>query len=725
VRRNDWSTVIDQAEFVARVQRSDPDVDIGLVTRAFDFSHRAHGTQVRASGEPYFSHPLEVAGIVADMRLDAASVATALLHDTVEDTVATLEQIDAQFGSEIAQLVDGVTKLTMLEHLRPTQRSREAENFRKLLVAMSNDLRVLMVKLADRLHNMRTLSFIAKPERRHRIAAETMDIYAPLAERIGMHAIKDELEDLAFAELNHEARNSIVGRLDFLRSETGDIIARITQELEQTLGNAGLEATVFGREKRPYSIWRKMERKNISFEQLADVMAFRILVDTADDCYRALGIVHRRYSMVPERFKDFVSTPKPNGYRSIHTTVIGPQKRRIEIQIRTHDMNAVAEYGVAAHWQYKDGVALKQGAQQYSWIRQLLEILEHGGQPEEFLEHTKLEMYQDQVFCFSPRGDLIALPRGATPVDFAYAVHSDIGDTCVGAKVNGRIAPLRTVLENGDQVEIMRSSAQTPSPTWLNFVATGKARSAIRRFVRVQQDQQYVDLGSAILERAFQKAGHEINEKALERALTVLRLKTPNELYAHVGQGFVSGKEVLDIVFPAEGERRIPSFVRAAIRRVRAGRDVEKAIPIKGLIKGVAVHFADCCHPLPGDRIVGILTEGKGVRIHTIDCETLRSFGSSPESWLDVSWDIGSDSDDVHLGRIKVTLTNEPGALNALTGVIARNNANITNLKVSNRSDDFFEFLVDVEVRDVKHMTGMIAALRAEERIHKVDRVRA
>ena len=334
-------------------------------------------------------------------------------------------------------------------------------------------------------------------------------------------------------------------------------------------------------------------------------------------------------------------------------------------------------------------------------------------------------MYQDQVFCFSPKGDLIALPRGATPVDFAYAVHSDIGDTRVGAKVNGRIAPLRTVLENGDQVEIMRSSAQTPSPTWLNFVATGKARSAIRRLVRVQQDQQYVDLGSAILERAFQKAGHEINEKALERALTVLRLKTPNELYANVGQGFVSGKEVLDIVFPAEGERRIPSFVRAAIRRVRAGRDVEKAIPIKGLIKGVAVHFADCCHPLPGDRIVGILTEGKGVRIHTIDCETLRSFGSSPESWLDVSWDVGRDSDDVHLGRIKVTLTNEPGALNALTGVIARNNANITNLKVSNRSDDFFEFLVDVEVRDVKHMRGMIAALRAEERIHKVDRVRA
>lgn len=712
-------------DLVARVRRYDPDADVGLVAKAFDFSLEAHSTQTRASGEPYFSHPLEVAGILTDMRLDAASVATALLHDTVEDTVATLDQIDTQFGAEIAQLVDGVTKLTMLEHVRPTKQSREAENFRKLLLAMSNDLRVLIVKLADRLHNMRTLNFIGSTEKRHRIAAETMDIYAPLAERIGMHAIKDELEDLSFAELNPEARESILGRLEYLRTESGDAIAKITSELERTLSSAGLDATVFGREKRPYSIWRKMERKNISFEQLADVMAFRILVEDDDDCYRALGIVHRAYPMIPERFKDFISTPKPNGYRSVHTTVIGPEKRRIEIQIRTRDMNEVAEHGVAAHWQYKDGGAIKESAQQFSWIRQLLEMLEHGGHPEEFLEHTKLEMYQDQVFCFTPKGGLIALPRGATPVDFAYAVHTNVGDTCVGAKVNGRIAPLRTALENGDQIEIMRSSAQTPSPTWLNFVVTGKARSAIRRFVRVQQDQQYVDLGSAIVRRAFEQAGHSLNSKALDRALTVLNLKSEEELYAHVGQGFASGKEVVSIVFPAETERRIPSFVRSAIRRVRADKNVDRAIPIKGLIKGVAVHFADCCHPLPGDRIVGILTEGKGVRIHTIDCEILRSLSSSPERWLDVSWDVGPDSQEVHLGRIKVTLSNEPGSLNALTGVIAKNNANITNLKVSNRSDDFFEFLVDVEVRDVKHLTGMIAALRADDGIHKVDRVRA
>ena len=717
--------MLNNADLVARVQRYDPDADLGLVARAFDFSLEAHGTQTRASGEPYFSHPLEVAGILTDMRLDAATVATALLHDTVEDTVATLDQIDTQFGSEIARLVDGVTKLTMLEHVRPTQRSREAENFRKLLLAMSNDLRVLIVKLADRLHNMRTLSFIGSPEKRRRIAAETMDIYAPLAERIGMHAIKDELEDLAFAELNTEARESITGRLEYLRAESGDIISNITHELESTLADAGLKATVFGREKRPHSIWRKMERKNISFEQLADVMAFRILVDNDEDCYRALGIIHRAYPTIPERFKDFISTPKPNGYSSIHTTVIGPEKRRIEIQIRTHDMNEVAEHGVAAHWQYKDGGGITEGAQHFSWIRQLLEMLEHGGHPEEFLEHTKLEMYQDQVFCFTPKGGVIALPRGATPVDFAYAVHTNVGDTCVGAKVDGRIAPLRTALGNGDQVEIMRSSAQTPSPTWLNFVVTGKARSAIRRFVRVQQDEQYVDLGTAIVRRAFEQAGHTPNEKALERALTVLSLKTEEELYAHVGQGFVSGKEVVRIVFPAESERRIPSFVRAAIRRVRADKNVASAIPIKGLIEGVAVHFADCCHPLPGDRIVGILTEGKGVRIHTIDCETLRSLSSSPERWLDVSWDVGPDSNAVHLGRIKVTLSNEPGSLNALTAVIAKNNANITNLKVSDRSDDFFEFLVDVEVRDVKHMTGMIAALRADEGIHKVDRVRA
>jgi GTP pyrophosphokinase len=717
--------MLNNADLVARVQRYDPDADLSLVARAFDFSLEAHGAQTRASGEPYFSHPLEVAGILTEMRLDAASVATGLLHDTVEDTVATLDQISTQFGAEIAQLVDGVTKLTMLEHVRPTQRSREAENFRKLLLAMSNDLRVLIVKLADRLHNMRTLSFIGASEKRRRIAAETMDIYAPLAERIGMHAIKDELEDLAFGELNTEARESVIGRLSYLRAESGDVIVNITRELEGTLADAGLKVSVIGREKRPYSIWRKMERKNISFEQLADVMAFRILVDDDDDCYRALGIIHRAYSTIPERFKDFISTPKPNGYRSVHTTVIGPEKLRIEIQIRTYDMNELAEHGVAAHWQYKDGGGIKESAQKFSWIRQLLEMLEYGGHPEEFLEYTKLEMYQDQVFCFTPKGGVIALPLGATPVDFAYAVHTNVGDSCVGAKVNGRIGPLRTTLGNGDQVEIMRSSAQTPSPTWLNFVVTGKARSAVRRFVRAQQDQQYVDLGTAIVRRAFEQAGHTLNEKVLERALTVLSLKTEQELYAHAGQGFVSGKEVVHIVFPTESERRIPSFVRAAIRRVRADKNVEKAIPIKGLIKGVAVHYADCCHPLPGDRIVGILTEGKGVRIHTIDCETLRSLSSSPERWLDVSWDVGPDSNDVHLGRIKVTLSNEPGSLNALTGVIAKNNANITNLKVSDRSADFFEFMVDVEVRDVKHMTGMIAALRVDEGIHKVDRVRA
>ncbi|MSO65931.1 MAG: bifunctional (p)ppGpp synthetase/guanosine-3',5'-bis(diphosphate) 3'-pyrophosphohydrolase [Alphaproteobacteria bacterium] len=718
-----------QFDLIERVRSYDPHADLDLINRAYVFSMKAHGVQRRASGDPYFSHPLEVAGIVTELKLDAATVATALLHDTVEDTIATLEQIEQQFGPEVAQLVDGVTKLSKLEVERGTEQARVAENFRKLLLAMSHDLRVLLVKLADRLHNMRTLQFIQDPAKRRRIALETNEIYAPLAERIGMHEVKDELEDLAFSELNREARESVLTRLQFLQAEGGDLIARITTKLGKTLNEGGVTASIAGRVKRPFSIWRKMQRKNVSFEELSDVMAFRIVVDSEDDCYRALGIVHRHYPMVPDRFKDYVSTPKPNRYRSLHTTVIGPERRRIEIQLRSAEMHEVAELGVAAHWQYKQGAGAVDGAQ-YRWVRELLEILEHGANPEEFLEHSKLEMFQDQVFCFTPKGDLIALPRGATPVDFAYAVHTNVGDTCVGCKVNGRIAPLRTTLENGDQVEISRSKAQTPSPTWENFVITGKARSAIRRFMRNQRQIQYVDLGRAILGRAFDQAAHELNEKAIERAMTLFKLKDAEELFASIGEGVLSGKQVLGAVFPGEKEGRFagllaPGFVRSAIARVRSGQTKggDHAVPIKGLIPGMAVHMADCCHPLPGDRIVGIVTTGKGVTVHTIDCGALEAVQAAPERWLDVSWDV-TPGTDVHVGRIKAVLANEPGALNALTAAIAKNMGNISNLRIENRTNDFFEFLVDIEVTDVKHLADIAAALRAEPQIHQVSRLR-
>src|SRR5215813_9353822 len=635
--------MIRQFQLVETVKAYDPGADEDALNRAYVFSMKAHGSQERASGDPYFSHPLEVANILTKMKLDGASIITALLHDTVEDTEATLEQIEHLFGKEVARLVDGVTKLSRIE--LQSDHSKHAENFRKLVLAMSEDIRVLLVKLADRLHNMQTLDHISDVEKRKRIARETLEIYAPLAERIGMHRMKDDLENLAFAQLHQEARDSIVQRLTFLRESGQPRADRIVAELERTLKEEGVLAVVSGREKTPYSIWRKMQRKNVPFEQLSDIMAFRVVVDNLPDCYRALGVLHGAYSMVPGRFKDFISTPKPNGYQSLHTGVIGPEKQRIELQIRTRDMHEIAELGVAAHWRYKQGAQGPVDGRQYRWLRELLDILEHAAGPEEFLEHTKLEMFQDQVFCFTPKGDLIALPRNATPVDFAYAVHSEVGNTCVGAKINGRHMPLRTQLHNGDQVEIVTSRAQTPSPTWERFVVTGKARACIRRFIRTQQRAQYVELGRAILQKAFKQDGYDFSDKALEAGLKRFHCETVDDLFAQVGAGLQTEREVMNAIFPGSqvGKPRTGKVVPLGSRRTRGDKAKDHAVPITGLIPGMAVHFAGCCHPLPGDRIVGIVTTGKGVTIHTIDCETLESFADAPERWLDVSW---SNDDD-------------------------------------------------------------------------------
>src|SRR5690349_989787 len=712
-----------QFELVELVKSYDPNADEGALNRAYVYSMKAHGAQLRASGDPYFSHPVEVAGILAEMKLDSASIITGLLHDTVEDTVATLEDIERLFGPEIARLVDGVTKLSRLE--LQSDQTRQAENFRKLVLAMSEDIRVLLVKLADRLHNMRTLHFIKDEEKRRRIARETMEIYAPLAERIGMHDMKDDLEDHAFAELHPDARASIMARLSFLREKGEGLVERVIDELNDTLKEAGLEAEVSGREKTPYSVWHKMQRKNVGFEQLSDIMAFRVVVDTVEQCYHSLGVIHSRYPVVPGRFKDYISTPKPNNYSSLHTTVIGPERQRIEVQIRTKEMHEVAELGVAAHWVYKQGAPRTEG-RQYRWLRELLDILEHASDPQEFLEHTKLEMFQDQVFCFTPKGDLIALPRGATPVDFAYAVHSVVGDTCVGAKINGRIVPLRTVLTNGDQVEIVTSRAQTPSPTWERFVVTGKARACIRRFIRTQQRNQYIELGRALLSKEFQHGGYEYSDKAIDGVLKKYKAEVAEDLIAQVGEGLITAREVMVAVFPGS---RTPAGPTEKIIPIGRQRQKSKggafALPIRGLIPGMAVHFAGCCHPLPGDRIVGIVTTGKGVTIHTIDCETLEGFADTPERWIDVSWEKDSDGDDsFHTGRLNVVIANQLGSLGSLTTVIGKNNGNIMNLKIVNRSQDFFEILIDVEVKDVKHLTHIIAALRATPNINSVERAR-
>ncbi|MFQ5985616.1 MAG: RelA/SpoT family protein [Alphaproteobacteria bacterium] len=715
--------MIRQFELVERVKAYDSSVDEEVLNRAYVFSMKAHGSQKRASGDLYFSHPLEVAGILADLRLDSASIITGLLHDTVEDTVATLDQIESLFGKEVGRLVDGVTKLSRLG--LPSDHTHQAENFGKLLLAMSEDIRVLLVKLADRLHNMRTLQHVKDAEKRWRIARETMEIYAPLAERIGMQRLKDELEDLAFAELNPDARASMLARLKFLRETGADLVSRIVDQVKTTLSQAGIEAAVSGREKRPYSIWRKTQQKHVGFEQLSDIMAFRLVVDTVPRCYEALGVIHGAYRMVPGRFKDYISTPKPNTYRSIHTAIFGPEQQRIEIQIRTKEMHEFAEYGVAAHWRYKSGadkVSVREG-RQYRWIRELLEILEHASGPEEFLEHTKLEMFQDQVFCFTPKGDLIALPRGATPVDFAYAVHSEVGDTCAGAKINGRLKPLRTPLNNGDQVEIICAKGQAPSPTWERFVVTGKARSRIRRFIRQQQRDEYLDLGQAILQKTFRQEGQRLSGKVLEPALKHFKYKTVDDLSVAVGEGLHTGREVVEAVFPERKTKRREAKPRA---RQTAKRDKgsDFAIPIRGLIPGMAVHYAGCCHPLPGDRIVGIVTTGKGVTIHTIDCETLETVENQPERWLDVAWDVGTDGSGLHVGRLNVVVANELGSLGSMSTAIAKNMGNISNLKITQRSPDFFEMLVDIEVRDLRHLTDIVAALRATPAVNSVERTR-
>lgn len=713
-----------QYELVERVRAYDPNVNEDLLNRAYVFSMQAHGMQQRASGDPYFSHPLEVAGILTNMKMDSTTIATALLHDTVEDTLASLADIEKQFGPSVARLVDGVTKLSRIE--LQSDQTKQAENFRKLILAMSEDIRVLLVKLADRLHNMRTLYHLKNPDKRKRIARETLEIYAPLAQRIGIEKMQDELEDLSFAELNADARNSIIARLNFLRSEGGDIAEKVLSELRDVLTQSGINAEIVGREKTPYSIWRKMQRKNVAFEQLSDIMAFRIQVDSIEQCYQVLGIIHSRYHVVPGRFKDYISTPKPNKYQSLHTGIIGPHKQRIEVQIRTAAMHEVAELGVAAHWAYKTGEQRTDGLQ-YRWLRELLDIVEHAQKPEEFLENTKLELFQEQVFCFSPKGDLIALPRNSTPVDFAYAVHSGVGDACVGAKVNGRMVPLRTVLRNGDQVEIVTQKGGTPSPAWERFVVSGKARAAIRRFIRTQQRTEFILLGKSMLDKICKQENIDFSEKAFEAIAKNFQSASLEDLYANVGASLQSARDVFNAAYP-EHQAKLKTQAKLVTEKTAPLKPKTTAtgapLTLKGLIPGMAVHYARCCHPLPGDNIVGIVTTGKGVTIHTTDCETLESFARTPERWIDVGWNDGQADNTGLVGRLTVVLINTPNGFGALTTVIGKNGGNITNLKIINRSPEFFDILVDVEVKNVSHLTDIVAALRANGAINSVERTK-
>ena len=732
--------IMRQVDLVERVRAYNPNTNEALLNRAYVYAMKAHGDQRRASGDPYFSHPIEVAAILTDLKLDDATIAAALLHDTIEDTAATRAEIDTLFGASIGRLVEGLTKLKKLDLV--TKEAKQAENLRKLLLAIADDVRVLLIKLADRLHNMRTLHWMPEASRR-RVAEETLEIYAPLAGRMGMHELREELEDLAFREIYPEAYAVVSSRLNALADRSRFLIGEIESQLVKKLAERGITATVKGRRKRAYSIWRKMERKSVGFEQLSDIFGFRVLLKTLGDCYQALGIVHSSWPMVPGRFKDYISTPKANDYRSIHTTVIGPGKQRVELQLRTVEMHEIAEYGIAAHALYKDGAGsptelLSRESTAYAWLRRTIELLAEGSNPEEFLEHTKLELFHDQVFCFSPKGKLIALPRKATPIDFAYAVHTDVGNTAVGAKVNGKIAPLTSELTNGDEVEIITSKAQAAPPAaWESIVRTGKARAAVRRATRAAVRVQYTGLGRRIVERLFQRAKIAYSDEKLIGALSRLARSSIEEVMAAVGRSELKASDVARAMYPDYKEERAAALALRPKRvesgwfglkrlksvKARVPDTLEAAIPIRGTNTDLPVRFAPNGGAVPGDRIVGILNPGEGITIYPIQSPALSEFEDHPDRWIDLRWDEDERTPRRFPVRISVQSVNEPGSLAQIAQVIAENDGNIDNIHMARRAPDFTDVTIDLEVYDLKHLTAILAQLRAKPMVGKAERV--
>ena len=713
-----------QFELVDKVSGYLSNLDETLLNQAYVFTVKKHGDQKRASGDPYFSHPVEVAGILTELKLDEPTIVTGLLHDTLEDTDATYEELQKLFGEEVAQLVDGVTKLSKLE--LTADQNKQAENFRKLLVATANDIRVLIVKLADRLHNMRTLHYIQDPSRKQRIAQETLEIYAPLAGRMGIQSFREELEDLSFKMLKPQGYNLISEKLAALKAERSDMLDSIAYDLKNLLTEEDVDAAVEGREKSPFSIWRKMENKSISLEQLSDIFGFRVIVDTEADCYRALGAVHRKWQFVPGRFKDYISVPKTNNYRSLHTTIIGPNRQRVEIQIRTSEMHTIAQNGVAAHWLYKDSDddrrKVFEDIKPFKWLQELVDQLKIANTAEEFLEDTKMELFHDQVFCFTPKGRIIALPKGATPLDFAYAVHTEVGNSCAGARVNGNITPIRTVLRNGDEVEIIRAEGQLPSANWESIVVTGKARAAIRHHLRENEHLAHIKTGREIIASVFQAEKKSNDDNHLERALVPLKCETLDDLYAMVGAGQVSGTEVFRKVYP---DQKSPGMLVTALNAItsKVGSDGNKNAPVIGGDSFSAIKFAPETFPLPGDRIVGIMTPGEGVMVYPISSPLLQDYEAEVDRWLPLKWDDEASHGRMYDTRLSLTVANKIGALAIISRTIGEFGANISNLSMKQRDEDFCLLEMDLEVRDLNHVKEIISALRGSRLVNRVKRV--
>jgi len=712
-------------DLVEKVRSYNPGANVDLVLRAYDFSAKKHQGQRRLSGEPYLTHPLEVAGIIAELRLDVPSVVTGLLHDTVEDTLATLEELEALFGQEVAGLVDGVTKIGQVTF--SSREERQAENFRKMLLAMARDIRVILVKLADRTHNMRTLAHV-KPDRQIEIAQETLDIYAPLAHRLGISWLKSELEDQALRFLHPEVYYQLKRSVAKKRAERERYTKEVVAILSRRLTEAGIEAEVNGRPKHFYSIYQKMQAQNLLYDQIYDLIAFRVIVDSVGECYEALGVVHAHWKPVPGRFKDYIALPKPNGYQSLHTTVIGPWGERIEIQIRTREMHRVAEYGIAAHWRYKQGADGRSGPdpdERFVWLRQLLEWQQQLQDPQEFLRSVKEDLFSEEVFVFTPKGDLLSFPVGSTVIDFAYRIHSEVGHHCAGARVNGRIVPLKYTLQSGDTVEIVTTATQTPSKDWLKLVKTSRAKQRIRGWIRSQQSQRSIAVGREILERDLRR--HQLDlavlrkDGTLARVLQELGVADEEALLADLGYGKLTAQQILARILPeAELEKREKKQEGALQRLMRlVSRQTKSGVRVSG-VDDVMVRFAKCCSPLPGERIAGFITRGRGVTVHAEEC--VRVLEADPQRRIDVTWENGKGT--LRPVHVEVTCVDRPGLLAAISKAISSTGTNIARAEVHSLGDSKAQNIFELMVSSVDDLNVVMRNLGRVRGVLKVTRVR-
>ncbi|MDA9817993.1 RelA/SpoT family protein [Flavobacteriaceae bacterium] len=685
-------------KLLEEISRNNIVINNDRLLKAYDLAYKSHSNQTRHSGEPYITHPLEVAIILVEMGLDEDSIITALLHDTVEDSSVTLGQIKINFGQKVSHLVEGVTKLKKISNL--SKKDSDDENIRRLCIAMSQDIRVLIVKLADRLHNMRTINFVKNADSRLKKAKETISIYGPLAARIGMYKIKDELMDISFAQINPEVRNQIIKKTTDIYKQKEDKISYIIKYLEDLVKPHLDKFKIMGRNKNPYSIWNKMKKKNIGLNYINDIMGFRIIVPEQLDCYKILGVINSKFHMIPKTFDDYISSPKDNNYQSIHFSIVGPKNRKMEIQIRTFEMNEVAENGIASHWSYKDQIKLNGKGVQYEWTQELAAILAES-ESAEVIGNYQLKMHDDQIFCFSPNGDVFNLPKGATAIDFAYAIHSDMGNQLSGVKINGLNVSIQTKIENGDQIEIFTDKNAFPSISWVQFSVTAKVRYSIRNFIRNKKHKEYEALGRGILDKFFSEKNLKINDKILAKSLYFFRKNSVNDIYIFVAEGAISRNEILKFLYPDYKDSKVVPYL--------SKQNLTSAISLEGFHPNMFVKFSQCCHPVPNEKIVGVVNIGSDIAIHYAKCSMLQKIS---HNIINIDWDdVAKKQEDLFPARFIITLKNESGSLAEMSNIIAKSDINIKNIDICNRTEEFFEVEVNIEIENIDILESVIASL--------------